>query len=211
MFKISNYNLYQSKRLLVDNITFSIKEGEVLYIVGNNGVGKSTLLKTIANNNFSNNDNVFLNSTSAHLYNIKEWIDRVKLLNQQHTVVFDILVKDFLLMAFRSDVSIFENFTHMHSQYINEIAHELKIDSLLNKPITELSGGEQQLCWLAQIMLQKPRLLLLDEPTQFLDVSNRKMFFNFLTKYCKDNNISCLCASHDLMYNTNNHQEYLLV
>lgn len=210
MFKVSNYNLYQSNRLLVHNISFSIKEGEVLYITGDNGTGKSTFLNKIAQKDFLSSDTIFLKDKNIEAYTIKQWNKTVKLLNQQHSVVFDILVIDFLYLAFRSEMTFYKSISNNHLTLIEEISNQLKIESLLNKSLTELSGGEQQLCWLAQIILQKPELLLLDEPTQYLDVTNRKLFFDFLTTYCKKNKITCICATHDLIFNSNSYQSILL-
>jgi iron complex transport system ATP-binding protein len=114
-------------------------------------------------------------------------------------------------MAFRNQITLFQQYQSSHREQVKKIAVELNIQHLLDKYLNQLSGGEQQLCWLAQIFLQKPEVLLLDEPTQYLDVENRVLFFDFLTQYCISNQSIAICATHDLLFNKNKHRYYELI
>ena len=108
-----------------------------------------------------------------------------------------------------SQKKTFENYTAQDYKEVEIAFDKLGIRSFLEKNVLNLSGGEQQLVWLAQIMVQNKDLVLLDEPTQYLDVHNRKKVFMLLNSLIQENKKTILCVTHDIL-NLYSMEGYLL-
>ncbi|MFN8416044.1 MAG: ABC transporter ATP-binding protein [Cytophagaceae bacterium] len=188
-------------QILLSPTTFSIQTGEVLYITGRNGVGKSTLLSAIADYSADIAGKVSLDKKSKEDYSEKDWQALVCRLGQHNRLQFPIKVSDLLMMAYYRQRST-AGYTSTQLSEAKQMAEAFQIGHLWDRMAHQLSGGELQLCWLAQIALQKPAVMLLDEPTQYLDSFNRHAFFSFLHQYVKFNQVMVVCVTHDLLFNT---------
>lgn len=187
--------------ILLSPTTFTIQTGEILYITGRNGVGKSTLLSAIADYSADVAGKVMLDSKSKEAYSEKDWQSMVCRLGQHNRLQFPIKVSDLLMMAYYRQRST-AGYTSSQVSEAKQMAEAFQILHLWDRMAHQLSGGELQLCWLAQIALQKPAVMLLDEPTQYLDTQNRHSFFSFLHQYVKANHVMVVCVTHDLLFNT---------
>jgi ABC-type Mn2+/Zn2+ transport system ATPase subunit len=103
-------------------------------------------------------------------------------------------------MAFYREKKWFETYTENHERRLLELAKRFSIVHLLDRNAKELSGGELQLCWLVQSFLAGPKVLLLDEPTQYLDARNRTAFFSILQELQSIKPFVCMCVTHDLPF-----------
>lgn len=176
------------------------KPGDVVFITGDNGSGKSTVLKAIARYIPYTKGNIHFSGKDASGHSLIEWHQSVHYLPQHNALAFPIKVKDLLLMAFYRDKKWFEEYTDQHYQALAVLAQRFGITHLLHRNAKELSGGELQLCWLVQSFLARPDVLLLDEPTQYLDAKNRTLFFSLLNDMQVVNPFICLCVTHDLPF-----------
>jgi ABC-type cobalamin/Fe3+-siderophores transport system ATPase subunit len=187
--------------ILLSPTTFTIQTGEVLYITGRNGVGKSTLLAAIADYAVDVAGKVTLNNQLKEAYTEKDWQSLVCRLGQHNRLQFPIKVSDLLMMAYYRQRSS-TGYTYAQIGEAKQMAESFQIGHLWDRMAHQLSGGELQLCWLAQIALQKPAVMLLDEPTQYLDAQNRHAFFSLIHQYVKSNPVMVVCVTHDLLFNT---------
>lgn len=104
---------------------------------------------------------------------------------------------------------LFDNYNREDYKTAEIIFNQLGIASLFHTNVQELSGGEQQLIWLTQLLLQNREILLLDEPTQYLDVRNKKIVFDLLKHQVTVEHKTVLCITHDLL-NLYSMEGYLL-
>lgn len=168
------------KKICIDNITFSIKKGEKVALIGPNGAGKSTILKTIVNVLKPDKGAVYLESKSIGDYAAGELAKKVSVLfshrsHTQYETCLDIVAMGRLPYT-----------GHMGflSEKDREIAHETMklcgIEELSEREFSKLSDGQCQRVMLARAICQTPELLILDEPTAFLDIRYKLKLFDIL-------------------------------
>ncbi len=174
--------------------------GDTVFITGDNGSGKSTILKAIARYQPIAGGTISLAAKNAFHFSLSEWHQHVHYLPQHNPLAFPVKVKDLLLMAFYRDKKWFDSYSNQHLQQVEQLAGIFNISQLLDRNAKELSGGELQLCWLVQSLLAKPEVLLLDEPTQYLDAKNRTAFFSILHTVQLATPFICLFVTHDLPF-----------
>ena len=196
---------------VLNDISFDIHTGDKVALVGENGSGKSTILKLIMNIEKCNDGTISIRTNSNINYLKQEFNNE------------DILVKDFLMNSFKSlniiknellkleqrmeettNNKIIEKYCKKQEEYMNlggyeaeekisKIVNYFEVDNLLDKSINELSGGEKRIIMIISILLDNPTILLLDEPTNHLDLEMIKK----LEKFLKESNITILFVSHD--------------
>tara|TARA_Y100001970_G_C14200909_1_gene841021 strand:+ start:854 stop:1546 length:693 start_codon:yes stop_codon:yes gene_type:complete len=193
---INNASFGYSKTILLDSINLEIATGEFTCIIGSNGSGKSTILKTLTNDLIPINGEIFLkNDYGNNTDDLQKSISYLpaELQDPLHITVAELV-----------NLSRF-NMTNIYNWKPSEIDIEKVYNSLLkcdieqfsNIQFTNLSSGEKQRVWLAFCMAQEKKFLLLDESLSNLDYPTRKIFFNML-KDISRNDTGVLLASHDL-------------
>jgi len=197
---ISDLTVKIKNKTIIESFNLTVNTGDVVFITGDNGSGKSTILKAIARYLPFSKGEIKLSGKDATTFPISDWHQHVHYLPQHNPLAFPIKVKELLLMAFYRDKKWFDGYSVEHVQKVEDLASEFNITHLLDRNAKELSGGELQLCWLVQSLLAKPTVLLLDEPTQYLDAKNRTAFFSILRKQQVAKPFICLCVTHDLPF-----------
>ena len=197
---ISDLTVKIKDHIIIESFNLTAKPGDVVFITGNNGSGKSTILKAIGRYLPFSKGNISLSGKHVTDFPISDWHQHVHYLPQHNPLAFPVKVKDLLLMAFFRDKKWFDGYSVEHVQQVEDLATEFNINHLLERNAKELSGGELQLCWLVQSLLAHPTVLLLDEPTQYLDAKNRTAFFSVLHKQQQVRPFICVCVTHDLLF-----------
>lgn len=179
MIKILNVqdaSIGYGSSILLKNLNFSILEKEILVIIGANGVGKSTLVKTILGLQEKINGSIEYSSDISYGY-----MPQIK----PELVHLPMTVYEFLNI-FKWDLD-----------WKYEVLEKLKLISVLAQPLNHLSFGTWQRVNLAQAVSQKPRLLVVDEPTQGLDVDWQQNTYDFIAQYAHHHRAAVCCISHD--------------
>lgn len=181
----------------VDDITFNIKEGEFVAIMGASGSGKTTLLNTIATI-----DNV----TSGHIYvggiditTLKEK-DVANFRKDNLGFVFqDFNLLDTLSIGENIAMSLVINGENPEAvdKKVNDIAKKLGIESILEKFPYEVSGGQKQRAACARALINKPKLILADEPTGALDSKSSRMLLETMEEMNEKLNATIMMVTHD--------------
>lgn len=180
ILEIKNLNVEIEGTKILEDVSFKIKQGEIVTIIGPNGSGKTTLAKCILNLLEPNSGTIWLKPG----VNIGYTPQKV-LLNQK----LPIIVKNFLELSIK---------TKIDKTMVELIAEEIGIKKIIDRPLQKISGGELQKVLLARALLSKPGLLVLDEPAQGVDITGQLGFYKLIEKLCKENQISVLNISHDL-------------
>jgi iron complex transport system ATP-binding protein len=194
---IQQLQIPYSKKQLLPPFSFEVNAPALLFIAGANGIGKSSFLKQIAGQ-WDSQNRILINQKSIGSYSLKERALRIGFLGQQHAIHFPMLVKDLVVMGRYAYKAPLEPYSLIDYEDVAKVLTELQIDYLYDKNFLTLSGGEQQLCLLAQLALQDPDIILLDEPTQSLDLYNKEKVFEWMERQVLEKEKLVLCVTHDL-------------
>jgi iron complex transport system ATP-binding protein len=207
--ELSKVSITLNGKQIVDSVNLKAVSGDVIFITGDNGSGKSTLLKAIARYLPVSAGDIFFNARHFEEMPLPEWHRNVHFLPQHNTLAFPVEVKELLIMAFFRQKKWYEAYTPHQWLAVKGMAERFGITHLLNRNAKELSGGELQLCWLVQSFLAAPPVLLLDEPTQYLDAKNRTRFFSVLHEMQAVEPFICICVTHDLPFKKEDYGQVL--
>ena len=178
---------YKSKKAL-DNVSLSIKQGELFGLLGVNGAGKTTLIKILCGLTKKTRGTITINNCKLdkEIDKIKEIID---ISPQETSVANNLTVKENLVFF----ANIYNN---NDANTINEIVDIFNLNEVLNQRAKTLSGGYKRRLSIAIALISKPKILFLDEPTLGLDVFARRELWNIIKKLQK--NITIILTSHYL-------------
>jgi len=203
---------------VLHNISLKVEKGEFLCLAGPNGCGKSTLLKAIArllpfrgNITITGSETPSVATTAREMaaceitphettsLSRKELARRVALLSQISPLYFPFTVYDTVAMGrYAHRKSWFAAADSADDAAIEEALATLGLDTLREKPINELSGGQLQLVFLARTLAQNPRIILLDEPTNHLDLKHQITLLDHLRAWLQAGERSIIAVFHDL-------------
>ncbi|CUB20465.1 Hemin import ATP-binding protein HmuV [Bacillus subtilis] len=189
---------YGRKDVLQD-ISFAVKPGEFLGILGPNGSGKTTLLKMLSGSITPRSGEVLLECRSVGSYKTKELARKVAALPQKTEQAFSFTVEEtvqFGRYAYQS--GLFRQLTGEDHDIVKRVMKQTDILRFAKKSIHELSGGEQQRVYVAQALAQEPRYLLLDEPTSFLDLSFQKSLLDLMKQETVASKLAVIGVFHDV-------------
>ena len=178
---------YKSKKAL-DNVSLSIKQGELFGLLGVNGAGKTTLIKILCGLTRKTSGTITINN-----FNLDKEIDKIKeiidISPQETSVANNLTVKE--------NLEFFANIYNINdAKTINEIIDIFNLNEVLNQRAKTLSGGYKRRLSIAIALISKPKILFLDEPTLGLDVFARRELWNIIKKLQK--NITIILTSHYL-------------
>ncbi|MHA2053978.1 MAG: ABC transporter ATP-binding protein [Candidatus Hodarchaeales archaeon] len=182
---------------LIKKISLDVQENEVLGIVGPSGSGKTTLLKVLSllvnvksvrGKYLYNNQEIIPNSTNNKLLVIRKNIIYI----HQFPILFKGSVKYNIYYGLKLRKQPIDN------EFIHSLISSFKLDDLLNRNVSSLSGGEKQRVCILRAMVLKPRVLLLDEPTQNLDPANIRNIEKNLKNYQNNENGTIVVVTHNL-------------
>ena len=191
IIKIDNLTKTYGSLKAVDDCYFVIRKGELFAFLGVNGAGKSTTINIICGQLQKDEGTVIIDELNLddNLAKIKEKIGVVfqaSILDPQLTVKDNLEIKASLYGLSRKEIK----------SRVNELAEILDFNSYLNRPLAKLSGGQKRRIDIARALLNKPDILILDEPTTGLDPQTRKMIWAVITKLRKENNMTVLLTTH---------------
>lgn len=182
--------------LVLNQVSFTLGEGEMVAFLGKNGAGKTTLLRIIPGFLSPLSGEVLIDGVSVRSMTLKDKAKAIAYIPQFSHSAFAYTVREVVLMGRSPYISTFSKPTKEDETLADSVMIDLGILSLAKRPINEISGGERQLVLIARALMQKAKLLILDEPTSFLDYSNQLLVLEKaieLTKkgYC------CLYSTHN--------------
>ena len=176
-------------------VSFTLQPGELFCILGPNGTGKSTLLRCLISLLDLNQGSVRLDGIDIRDINRKELSRKIAFVPQGYDVAFPYTILEYVLMGRAPYVPAFSSPTKEDITIAVKAIREVGVYHLIEKPITEVSGGEHQLALIARALAQQPDILLLDEPTSHLDFGNQMQVLS-LVERLRDQGITIIMTSH---------------
>lgn len=206
MLKVENLSVRYGNLTIVSQISFSLQPGQWLMIVGPNGAGKSTLINAIAQG-VPYSGSVCLGQHNLHNIRPGELAKQLGVLMQSHTVNYSFTVKEVVRLGrYAYSRGLFSSAPADDEAQIVQALSMTGMLSMANQSVMTLSGGELQRTFLAQLLAQNPKLLLLDEPSNHLDLVYQKQVFHLVSDWLKEKNRAVISVVHDLslakMYGT---------
>ena len=188
---------YDNKTILHD-ISVAVPSNQISVIIGANGCGKSTLLKTMARLLKPTSGQVTLDGTPIHKFPPKQLARMLGLLPQSPIVPEGITVADLVGRGRFPHQSFLKGWTKKDYEAVAEAMEIMKITELADRHIDELSGGQRQRVWIAMALAQQTDILLLDEPTTYLDITYQVEILDMLTDLNKKYGTTIVMVLHDI-------------
>lgn len=186
---------YDSNNNIFEDINFQVEKGDVFCILGANGTGKTSMLKCLNGLMKLKSGHVLLNGQDIYSFNHSEIAKNIGYIPQMHSSTFPFTILDVVLMGRAPHIDTFSSPSKNDVNIAEEALRSLNIYHMKDKPYTEISGGEQQLVFIARVLTQEPKVLILDEPTSHLDFGNQIRTLNIIEKLAK-NGLSVIMSSH---------------
>ncbi len=196
MMQVKNlcYHYKGCPEVLTD-ISFDLEPGKFLAILGNNGVGKSTLLKCLNHILKPDSGEVLLCGENLLASSSREVAKQVAFVSQNIPST-QMTVHDVVMLGRRPYMKW--SFTEADHAIVHDAMHRLDVEDMRGRFLDQLSGGEKQKVMLARAMAQQPKVLLLDEPTSALDIQNQYQVLKMVQDLCHKDNMIAIIVIHDL-------------
>ncbi len=195
--KIQNLTIGYEQKPVLSDINLSAQSSEIIALIGKNGVGKSTFLKTLAGILPELSGQIFLDNID--LLNLKPK-ERARFISIVLTDNVDVPmpVNEFLLLGRQPYTNMWGSISENDKQVVREVSEMLQIEALMDRKISELSDGERQKVLVARALAQETPVILMDEPTTHLDLENKAILINNLLKVSKIKNKIIILSTHDI-------------
>lgn len=175
----------------VQDLTLSVREGELFAFLGINGAGKSTTINIMCGQLSKDSGEIIIDG-----YNLDESLDLVK---NEIGIVFQSSVLDASLSVYdnlESRAALYGITGTDYNKRLDELADILEFKDILNKTVRNLSGGQRRRIDIARALIHKPKILILDEPTTGLDPKTRKLLWNVISNFRKNENMTIFLTTH---------------
>lgn len=201
-FQTTNLTISYDDKIIVDNLNISIPIGKVTALVGANGSGKSTILKTLARLLQPKNGHVLLDGKHIHRYSTKEIAKKLAILPQNPIAPDGLTVSELVAYGRYPHQKSFSTHSKEDFQIIHWAIEATGLTAFEERPVDELSGGQRQRAWIALALAQKTPLLLLDEPTTFLDMGHQLDVLKLIRRLNEEQQRTIIMVVHDLNHAT---------
>lgn len=185
-------------KIIIQGIDLEIPKNKISVIIGANGCGKSTLLKTVAKLIKPSEGDVTLDGKAINKYPPKQLARILGILPQSPVVPEGITVADLVGRGRFPHQSLFSGWSKKDYEAVEEAMEFMNITEFANYDIDELSGGQRQRVWIAMALAQQTDILLLDEPTTFLDITYQVEILDLLTSLNRKYGTTIVMVLHDI-------------
>lgn len=185
-------------KAFIDNLSIIFQEHKITSIIGPNGSGKSTLLMLLSRIYKSSDGVINLDGKNIWDYRLKDFAKKVAVVHQKNQVYGDLDVKTIVGYGRLPYLNYRQSLSEKDYQIIDWALEITNLKQYQNCQLAKLSGGQQQRVWLAVALSQKTPILLLDEPTTYLDVKYQIEILNLIKKVNQDYRMTIIMVHHDI-------------
>lgn len=182
---------------IISGLDVTIPDGSFSVIVGPNACGKSTLLRALSRLLKTTRGAVLLDGEDVHAYNGKAFAREIGLLPQQSLAPEGITVVDLVSRGRFPYQSMFKQWSDADERAVRKALDATRLTDLSTRPVDALSGGQRQRVWIAMALAQETPILLLDEPTTYLDLAHQLEVLELCTRLNRDG-VTLVAVLHDL-------------
>lgn len=202
ILKTENLSIgYTSKKeciVVASNINIELHKGELIGLVGGNGIGKSTLLRTLTNVQNALGGNIFINNKPIEKFHALELAKVMSLVLTEHMMSKNLSVFELVALGRQPYTNWVGNLSDDDISIVNKAIAQTNIADLVHKKCFELSDGQLQKVMIARALAQDTDIIILDEPTSHLDMYHKAYILKLLQKLAKETNKTILFSSHEI-------------
>lgn len=198
MFTVNSISIRYDQKTIIKDFSFQVEEGEVVSIIGPNGSGKSTLLKAVSRQLPYFSGTVELDGVNLKSMSPKQVARKMCMLSQKNQAPPDMTVFDLVSYGRYPHKKWFQKLHEEDHEIIEWAIEKTHLTPYRERTVASLSGGESQRAWIAMALAQRPQILLLDEPTTYLDISHQHEVLELVRELNRDMGMTVMMVLHDL-------------
>jgi len=188
----------KAKTIVASNINIELKKGELVGLIGANGIGKSTLLRTLTQVQDALSGSIHLNEKNVLDYNDLDLAKVMSLVLTEQIASKNLSVFELVALGRQPYTNWVGNLSEIDIEIVNKALNQTNLSDLKNKKCFELSDGQLQKVMIARALAQDTALIILDEPTTHLDMYHKAYILKLLQNLAKDTNKTILFSSHEI-------------
>lgn len=189
---------YTKQKPLISDLNLTLRSGALTILTGENGTGKSTLLKTITKIIKPLDGKIFVNGTDLSQISAAQMAEKAAVVLTDRLSSENFTALEVISFGRSPYTGFFGRLTQKDYSIIKGVAEDLKIEQLLNLNFYELSDGQKQKVLITKALAQQTEIIILDEPTAFLDFKAKDEIFALLKKIAAEKDIAVLASTHDI-------------
>lgn len=196
MIQVENLSFSYGNKEILNNLSLTIKKGEITTILGKNGCGKSTLLNLLSKHLTYKKGSIQMDGKEIKDISFRQFSKIAALVSQHNTAPDSITVKELVEYG---------RIPHQHTKeakndslYVNQALEECNLMELAHTPVSALSGGQMQRVWIAMAMAQNTEVLFLDEPTTYLDLKHQVELLRLIKRWKETRGLTVVMILHDI-------------
>lgn len=189
---------YSKQKPLISDLNLTLRSGALTILTGENGTGKSTLLKTITKIIKPLDGKIFVNGTDLSQISAAQMAEKAAVVLTDRLSSENFTALEVISFGRSPYTGFFGRLTQKDYSIIKGVAEDLRIEQLLNLNFYELSDGQKQKVLIAKALAQQTEIIILDEPTAFLDFKAKDEIFALLKKIAAEKDIAVLASTHDI-------------
>lgn len=195
---VKNLSVAYENNTIIEDLSLSIPKGKISIIIGANGCGKSTFLKTLARINKPKAGEIFINKKDIKKINEKNIAKEVAFLPQGPVCPSGLTVRELVAFGRFPHQKLIGGLNSHDKKVIDWAIKETGLSEFADREVENLSGGQRQRAWIAMTLAQETEIIMLDEPTTYLDMSYQLEVLEVLEKLNKEKNITVVIVLHEL-------------
>lgn len=195
---VKNLSVAYENNTIIEDLSLSIPKGKISIIIGANGCGKSTFLKTLARINKPKAGEIFINKKDIKKINEKNIAKEVAFLPQGPVCPSGLIVRELVAFGRFPHQKLIGGLNSHDKEVIDWAIKETGLSEFADREVENLSGGQRQRAWIAMTLAQETEIIMLDEPTTYLDMSYQLEVLEVLEKLNKEKNITVVIVLHEL-------------
>lgn len=198
MMQVNHLSAGYQGHKVIEDISFQVEQGKIYSIIGPNGCGKTTLIRAVSRNIRPSAGQVLLDGENIYKMNTRKVARKVAVLSQSNNTMSDVSVRTLVQYGRFAHMAWWQGRSAQDERIVDWALEKTGMADFANRKINALSGGERQRAWIAMSIAQKPEILLLDEPTTYLDISHQLEIMELVARLNREENITILMVLHDI-------------
>jgi len=198
IIQVENLSFGYTQDTILKGLSFEVTKGQFLTVAGPNGAGKTTLLNLLCGLLKPRAGSIKIDAAHIESYSVKKLAQKVAVVRQEFVPVFDFTVAEMVSMARTPYLGTFGFESKADRKIVNEALEMTDTICFAARPLAHLSGGERQRVFIARALAQNTAILLLDEPTSFLDLKHQVDIYDLLKAAQLEKGKTIVAITHDI-------------
>lgn len=198
ILSIANLTIGYGGKIVQSDLNLDMRRGEMVCLLGPNGAGKSTLLRTVSGIQAPLSGTVSIDNKLVRSYSPRQLARKVALVYTEATMAGALTVRELVALGRQPYTGFFGHLNSDDRRKVDEALSIAGIESLASRMVAQLSDGERQKAMIARALAQETPLIVMDEPTAFLDVASRLEVMALLKQLSRNRGVSMLISTHDV-------------